>query len=103
MIWIFHHQYEKLKLRNGDPVEVSSDEEGFRGAWFCAWLVKKQGAGYLVEYNNLVNDEDDIKQLRHRVDELHIRPIPLEESKDHFIMYEEVHAYENDGCGHEGP
>ena len=49
MIWISHHQSNKLNLSNGDLVEVSSDEEGFRGAWFCAWLVKKQGAGYLVD------------------------------------------------------
>ena len=36
---------DKMKLRNGDLVEVSNDEEGFRGAWFCARLVKKQGHG----------------------------------------------------------
>ena len=49
MIWISHHQSEKLKLSNGDLVEVSSDEEGFKGAWFYARIVKKQGAGYLVD------------------------------------------------------
>ena len=41
---------EKMKLSNGDLVEVSNDEEGVKRAWFCARLVKKQGAGYLVEY-----------------------------------------------------
>ena len=74
-----------MNLSNGDLVEVSNDEEGFRGAWFCARLVKKQGAGYLVEYRDLVNDEDDTKQLRERVDKLHIRPSPPEQSKDQFI------------------
>ena len=103
MIWITHHQYEKLNLSNGDLVDVSNDEEGLRGVWLCARLVKNHGAGYLVEYRDLVNDEDDIKQLRQRVDELHIRLSPPEQSKDHFIMYEEVDAYVNDGCGHEGP
>jgi hypothetical protein len=34
-----------MKLSNGDLVEVGSDEEVFRGAWFCARLVKKQGLG----------------------------------------------------------
>ena len=90
MIWISHHQSEKLKLRNGDLVEVSSDKEEFKGAWFCARLVKTQRAGYLVEYRDLVNNEDDTKQPRQRVDELHIRPSPPKESKDEFIMYEEV-------------
>ena len=56
-----------------------------------------------MEYKDLVNDEDDTKQLRQTVDELHIRPSHLEQSKDQFILYEEVDAYENDGCGHEGP
>ena len=50
-----------------------------------------------------MNDKDETKQLRQRVDKLHIRPRPPEQSKDQFIMYEEVDAYENDGCGHEGP
>ena len=94
---------EKLKLSNGDLVEVSNDEEGFRGAWLCARLVKKQGTWYLVEYRDLVNDEYDTKQLRERVDEFHIRPSPPKQSKDQFIMYEEVDAYENNGCGPEGP
>ena len=57
----------------------------------------------MVEYRDLVNDEDDTKQLRQRVDELHIRPSPLEQSKYQFNLYEEVDAYENDGCGHEVP
>ena len=70
---------EKLKLSSGDLVEVSNDEEGFRGAWLCARLVKKHGAGYLVEYRDLVNDEDDTKQLRERVDEFHIRPSGAEQ------------------------
>ena len=56
-----------------------------------------------MEYRDIVNDEDDKKQLRHRVVDIHIRPSPLEQSKDQFILYEEVYAYENDGCGHEGP
>ena len=56
-----------------------------------------------MEYRDLVNNEDDIKKLRERVDELHIRKSPPKQSKDQFILYEEVDAYENNGCGHEGP
>ena len=62
-----------------------------------------QWAKYLVEYRYLVNNEDDTKQMRERVDEFHIRPSSPEQSKDQFILYEEVDAYENNGCGHEGP
>ena len=56
-----------------------------------------------MEYRDLVNDEIDTKPLRERVDKLHIRPSPPEQSKEQFIMYEEVDAYESDGCSHEGP
>ena len=56
-----------------------------------------------MEYRDLVNDKDDTKQLRQRVDEIHIRPIPPEQSKYQCILYEEVDAYENDGCGHKRP
>ena len=56
-----------------------------------------------MEYRDLVNDEDDIKQLRERVDEFHIRPSYIGQIKYQFILYEEVDAYENNGCGHEGP
>ena len=36
---------EKLKLSNGDLLEVSNDEEGLKGAWLCARLVKNKGQG----------------------------------------------------------
>ena len=50
-----------------------------------------------------MNDEDETKQVRQRICELHIRPSPLKQSKDQFILYEEFDAYDNDGCGHKGP
>ena len=43
------------------------------------------------------------QNMRERVDEVHVRLSPLEQSKYQFILYEEIDAYENDGCGHEGP
>lgn len=88
---------KKMKLNKGDLVEVSSDEEGYRGAWFCASFVEKQGAGFVVEYRDLVSDEDETKQLREKVDSRHIRPNPPEQSTDKYTLYEEVDAYENDG------
>jgi hypothetical protein len=65
-----------MKLGNGDLVEVSSDEEGFTGTWFCARIIKKQGVGFIVEYRDLVTDEDETKQLREKVDNRRIRPSP---------------------------
>jgi len=59
---------------------VSIDEKGFRGARFCAKLVRKQGVGFIV------SDEDETKHLREKVDNRHIRPSPPEQSKDQFNL-----------------
>ncbi|KAL0412889.1 UNVERIFIED_CONTAM: protein AGENET DOMAIN (AGD)-CONTAINING P1 [Sesamum radiatum] len=82
----------------GEVVEVSSDEEGFEGAWFIATVVKKLKAGkYLVEYQTLRND-DDTDFLREEVDTFHIRPCPPDVGLvDRFDVLEEVDALYNDG------
>ncbi|KAF2307317.1 hypothetical protein GH714_026323 [Hevea brasiliensis] len=64
------------KFSKGMPVEVSSDEEGFEGAWFAATIVEVVGKDkYLIEYQSL-RTEDDSDFLREEVDILHIRPRP---------------------------
>ncbi|KAL0375847.1 UNVERIFIED_CONTAM: protein AGENET DOMAIN (AGD)-CONTAINING P1, partial [Sesamum calycinum] len=82
----------------GEVVEVSSDEEGFEGAWFTATVVKKLKADkYLVEYQTLRND-DDTNFLREEVDTFHIRPCPPDVGLlDRFEVLEEVDALYNDG------
>ncbi|KAL5561048.1 hypothetical protein UlMin_030795 [Ulmus minor] len=66
----------------GAEVEVSSDEEGFRGAWFRVTIVEsptgsasKKKKKALVEYQNLVT-EDGKAQLREYVDIAYLRPLP---------------------------
>ncbi|KAL8130552.1 hypothetical protein V2J09_019707 [Rumex salicifolius] len=82
----------------GIQVEVSSDEDGFKGAWFDASVVSVLGKGkYLIEYKELRTD-DDTEFLKEEVDCLHIRPIPPKtEVIDRFSLYEEVDALYNDG------
>lgn len=82
----------------GDLVEVSSDEEGFEGAWFAATVLKTTKKGkYLIEYQNLRND-DDTKFLREEVDRRHIRPYPPDIGLiDRFELHEEIDALYNDG------
>ncbi|CAA0816525.1 agenet domain-containing protein [Striga hermonthica] len=81
----------------GDVVEVSSDEEGFEGAWFVAKIVKKLNDKYLIEYQTL-KDDDGRTLLREEVDSLHIRPCPPDvEIVDRFEVGEEVDAFYNDG------
>ncbi|XP_019452284.1 PREDICTED: DUF724 domain-containing protein 6-like isoform X1 [Lupinus angustifolius] len=81
----------------GTPVEVSSDEEGFQGAWFSATVVQVIGKGkFLVEYQSLLAD-DGSQLLREEVDTHHIRPHPPQTVDGHFSLLEEVDAFHNDG------
>ncbi|PON81662.1 Agenet-like domain containing protein [Trema orientale] len=86
------------KFRKGTVVEVSSDEDGFQGAWFAATIVEPVGKGkFLVEYHNLRTD-DDKDFLREEIDTLHIRPSPPERVMvGRFNSLEEVDAFYNDG------
>lgn len=79
-------------------VEVSSDEDGLRGAWFFAKIVKEiSKKKYLVEYQNLRND-DDTEFLLEEIEFLHIRPCPPKaKASASFQFLEEVDALYNDG------
>lgn len=86
------------KFSKGTQVEVSSDEEGFEGAWFAATIVEAVGKDkYLIEYQSL-RTEDDSDFLREEIDSLHIRPYPPETIVvDRFKLLDEVDASYNDG------
>lgn len=81
----------------GTLVEVSSDEDGFEGAWFAATVVEPKGKDkFLVEYLHLRTD-DDSGFLREEIDILHIRPYPPGHVCDCFNRLQEVDALYNDG------
>lgn len=86
------------KFSEGSLVEVSSDEEGFEGAWFAATVVKLLDNGnYLIEYQNLRNN-DDTEFLQEETDCLHMRPPPPNIGPfESFKVLEEVDALHNDG------
>lgn len=80
--WIDDHweppiQQQKQELfRIGDLVEVSSEVEGYRGAWFLAEVVELKVQGkFLVEHKHLLHDVTK-KLLEEKVDDNHIRPLP---------------------------
>ncbi|KAJ7977845.1 Agenet-like domain containing protein [Quillaja saponaria] len=86
------------KFSRGKVVEVSSDEDGFQGAWFAATIIEPKGKDvFLVEYQALRTD-DDSEFLREEIDTKHIRPYPPETLVvDPFNLLEEVDALYNDG------
>ncbi|KAI8531724.1 hypothetical protein RHMOL_Rhmol11G0157800 [Rhododendron molle] len=88
----------KAKYTKGMLVEVSSDEDGFQGAWFAATIIEQQKEDkFLIEYKSLRND-DDTEFLREEADAMHIRPYPPATSVvECFNLHEEVDALYNDG------
>lgn len=87
----------EVGLKVGDLVEVSSDEDGFSGAWFSAIVVEVKGKDkFVVEYQSLLDDDSNL--LKEEIDVLHIRPHPPEASVvGQFNLLDEVDALYNDG------
>lgn len=92
------HKEKENTFSKGSLVEVSSDEDGFQGAWFAASVVEVIGKNkFLIEYRDL-KTEDDKEFVREEVDDLHIRPRPPKPGKvEKFKEFEEVDALHNDG------
>lgn len=86
-----------FKVKPGTLVEVCSDEEGFKGAWFSATLVEVKGEGkFVVEYDSLLDEDSSL--LREDVDILQMRPRPPKTAEvAQFEVLDEVDAYYNDG------
>lgn len=88
----------KLKFSKGTPVEVRSDEEGYKGSWYTANIVEiLENDNVLVEYNTLKTD-DETEFLKEETDASDIRPSPPEVQHVHpFALSERVDAWYNDG------
>ncbi|XP_062180341.1 protein AGENET DOMAIN (AGD)-CONTAINING P1-like [Phragmites australis] len=87
----------KAKFTQGIKVEISSDEEGLRGAWFEATVLKSVGSKFLVEYDTLKADDEN-KPLTEAVEVRHIRPSPPRIPViNGFKLLDEVDAFWNDG------
>ncbi|KAK8663398.1 hypothetical protein V6N13_083219 [Hibiscus sabdariffa] len=71
----------ELFLSEGREVEVTSDEEGLRGAWFTCTVLKlpedKTKGNVLVQYKHLLED-DNQTPLTESVELSFIRPVPPE-------------------------
>ncbi|KAJ4955669.1 hypothetical protein NE237_012452 [Protea cynaroides] len=85
------------KFKKGTQVEISSDEEGFVGAWFVATYIKKVGNKYLIEHKHFTTEEDETEFLKETVDAQHIRPLPPEiPVVSRFKRLEEVDVWHKD-------
>ncbi|KMT10046.1 hypothetical protein BVRB_5g122580 isoform A [Beta vulgaris subsp. vulgaris] len=89
----------------GSEVEVTSDEEGFTGAWYLATVLQPPSLSsssarkVLVEYKNLLSDENGSALLQEFVDIEFVRPKPPidENDKVSFQINDVVDAFYQDG------
>ncbi|KAK8556149.1 hypothetical protein V6N12_002562 [Hibiscus sabdariffa] len=93
----------ELFLSEGREVEVTSDEEGLRGAWFTCTILKlpedKTKGKVLVQYKHLLED-DNQTPLTESVELSFIRPVPPElkiPGDKCFEVKEVVDAFHLDG------
>ncbi|CAN1219407.1 Protein AGENET DOMAIN (AGD)-CONTAINING P1 [Linum perenne] len=92
------HVVKEMEFTQGMEVEVTSDEEGFRGTWYAAKVIEASGKDeYLVQYKTLMND-DETEFLREDIRTEYIRPCPPQVViVDGFKLRDEVDAYYNEG------
>ncbi|XP_042476465.1 protein AGENET DOMAIN (AGD)-CONTAINING P1 [Macadamia integrifolia] len=92
-----HSTTLKVKFEERAQVEISSDDQGYVGAWFVATYVKRVGNNHLVEHKHFFTEDDGTELLKEEVDAQHIRPLPPEILvDDSFKRLEEVDAWYND-------
>ncbi|RWW03410.1 hypothetical protein GW17_00033428 [Ensete ventricosum] len=90
----------------GAEVEVRSDEDGFRGAWYEATVVRQLSQRrFEVVYAFLVEDHDPSQPLREVVQRSHLRPqpppLPAADASasggGRYSLHDLVEAFHNDG------
>ncbi|GLT95515.1 hypothetical protein SLE2022_131940 [Rubroshorea leprosula] len=89
-------------FRAGSVVEVSSEEEGFKGSWFVAKILtlpKERNKGKaLIQYQTLITDEESRKPLKESASLSFIRPLPPRPEPDQiFEVNDIVDAFHRDG------
>eukprot|EP00253_Pinus_taeda_P033719 PITA_33719 len=88
-----------LRFKIGEGVEVSSDDDGYKGAWFPATFVKKAGSRnrFVIQYREFTEEGRPNTKLREIVEVPHIRPQPPDLNGQSFCINEVVDAYDRDG------
>ncbi|XP_071699571.1 DUF724 domain-containing protein 7-like [Rutidosis leptorrhynchoides] len=109
MALISHHHTSQTFLTKGSRVEVSSDEDGFSGAWYVATVIRPPPSTsdrnnlVYIEYHNLLADDDSSSNLREYANVAYVRPPPPPDSDtdtncySDFELNDVVDAFYRDG------
>lgn len=87
-------------FKEGAKIEISSDDDGFRGSWYEGTVIKspkRESSLVKVEYKTLMEDEAGTRRLRESLRLVQLRPRPPRENRLVFEFSDEVDAYHNDG------
>ncbi|KAG9153701.1 hypothetical protein Leryth_005836, partial [Lithospermum erythrorhizon] len=91
----------------GAEVEVTSDSDGFGYSWYRAKVIKppnptdQSNEHFLIQYDNLVEEDDHSQLLKEKVHASFIRPLPpnnvYKPNKSFFELNDVVEAFHEDG------
>lgn len=83
----------------GDEVEVQSEDEGFRGAWYEATVVRPlpRHRRHSVVYTSLLEDAVSCRPLHEYVLDSHLRPRHPRRPGPPFQIHQVVDAFHQDG------
>lgn len=87
-------------FKKGTEVEISSNDEGFRGSLYVGTVIKPpkdESSPVLVEYETLTADTKGKRPLREKLSLVELRPSQPRENRLAFEFSDEVDAYYNDG------
>lgn len=92
---------EEEWFKRGAEVEVSFNEQGFRGSWYTGTVlrtVSKKNNKIFIEFDTLkADDKKCSKPLRQFVDVVDVRPVAPRELTRSFNLSDLVDAFHNDG------
>ncbi|GAB2282157.1 hypothetical protein Dimus_016710 [Dionaea muscipula] len=91
--------YDKI-FKEGTRVEVSSTEEGLRGSWYTATVLRPISYArktIFIQFEHLIGNERKPYRLRESVDAVLVRPIAPRETRRSFKIDEDVDAWDQDG------
>lgn len=95
--WLQMAFHSKHSFQRGDQVEVSSNMEGFLGSFWKATIVANMGTNYVVEYEDLLEEQDESTLLRETVRANQVRPRPPGVVPSRFSNNDKVDAFYRDG------